>query len=241
MMHQLKLSNFARSPDLFEEVIRRAPAVPEAHAWLAVKYVMSIFNGWSSSQLKETDIALDCPARALDLEPETSFAPTIDGVVNNNLLLRMDAAQDRFDAAFDRNPNESMAWLLSGVLCAYRDNGADAVARTEKAMRLSPLDPFGHFFDSLASTAYVAAERWDRALEVADRSIAKNDRHLSTLRVRICALPYLGRTDGTRKAAADLLRRQPGFSIFTYRRSHPAAHFKVGGHMTAAFTSAGIP
>ena len=241
MMHQLKLSNFARSRDLIEEVIRRAPRVPEAHAWLAEWYVMSIFNGWSDNSLRDTGVALDCTARALDIDPNNTFALTIDGVVNNNLLMRLDKASERFDAALDLNPNESMAWLLSGVLSAYRDDGADAVRRTARALRLSPVDPFGYFFDSLASTAYLASGEWANALTLADRSIAKNDRHLSTLRTRICALHYLGRAEEAQAAAHDLLRRQPDFNIASYRRSHPAANFKFGQNVTAAFAAAGIP
>lgn len=241
MMHQLKLSNFARSRDLIEEVIRRAPREPEAHAWLAEWYIMSIFNGWSDNSLRDTGVALDCTARALDIDPDNTFALTIDGVVHNNLLMRMDKASERFEAALDLNPNESMAWLLSGVLEAYRDQGADAVLRTEKALGLSPVDPFGYFFDSLASTAYLAAGDWEHALMLADRSMTKNDRHLSTLRARICALHFLGRSEEARTTAADLLRRQPDFTVSSYRRNHPAAHFKIGQNLTAAFTAAGIP
>ncbi|MGV8986565.1 MAG: hypothetical protein ACOH2H_09800 [Cypionkella sp.] len=241
MMHQLKLSNFARSRDLIEEVIRRAPRVPEAHAWLAEWYVMSIFNGWSDNSLRDTGVALDCTARALDIDPNNTFALTIDGVVNNNLLLRLDKANERFDAALDLNPNESLAWLLSGVLHAYRDEGVSAVERTEKALRLSPVDPFGYFFDSLASTAYLAAGDWTHALELADRSMSKNDRHLSTLRARLCALHFLGRTDEARSVGEDLLRRQPDFTVSSYRRSHPAANYKIGHNLTAAFSAAGIP
>lgn len=240
LMHQLKLSSFARSRDLIEEVIRRAPRVPEAHAWLAEWYVMSIFNGWSDNSLRDTGVALDCTARALDLDPENPFALTIDGVVNNNLLMRLDKAGERFDAALEINPNESMAWLLSGVLSAYRDEGQDAVQRTERALRLSPMDPFGYFFDSLASTAYLAAEDWSRALALADRSMGKNDRHLSTLRARLCALHFLGRDVEAREVAADILRRQPDFNVTSYRRNHPAANFKIGQNMVAALVAVGI-
>ena len=77
--------------------------------------------------MKDIGLALDCTARALDIDPENSFALTTDGVANNNLLMRMDKAQQRFDAALERNPNEAMAWLSSGVLSAYRDDGADAI------------------------------------------------------------------------------------------------------------------
>ncbi len=240
LMHQLKLSSFARSRELIEEAIRRAPRAAEAHAWLGEWYVMSVFNGWSTDRARDTQLAQDCTARALDIESENSFCLTIDGVVNNNLLMRLDTAGQRFDAALERNPNEAMAWLLSGVLCAYRDDGAEAVARVEKALRRSPLDPFGYFYDSLAAAANIAAENYPRVLELADRSLLKNDRHLSTLRAKICALHHLGRAQQARDVANELLRRQPDFSLADYRRGHPAADQKFGRNVTDALFAAGI-
>jgi len=241
LMHQLRLSSFARSRELIEEAIRRAPRAAEAHAWLGEWYVISVFNGWSTDRSRDTGLALDCTSRALDIEPENSFCQTIDGVVNNNLLMRMDTARDRFESALDRNPNEAMAWLLSGVLSAYRDDGANAVTRVERAMRLSPIDPFGYFYDSLASTAYLAAEDFEKTLELADRSLAKNDRHTSSLRVRIAALHHLGRAEEAQETAAHLMRRQPDFTVEAYRRSHPAADFKIGRNVIAALAASGIP
>ncbi|MDO8312349.1 MAG: hypothetical protein Q7T25_10440, partial [Sideroxyarcus sp.] len=90
LMHQLRLNSFARSRELIEEAIRRAPRAAEAHAWLGEWYVMSVFNGWSTDRSHDTAMAQDCTARALDIEPENSFCLTIDGVVSNNLLMQMD-------------------------------------------------------------------------------------------------------------------------------------------------------
>lgn len=240
LMHQLRLASFARSRELIEEAIRRAPRAAEAHAWLGEWYVMSVFNGWTTDRARDTQLAQDCTARALDIEPENSFSLTIDGVVNNNLLMRLDTANTRFDAALAVNPNESLAWLLSGVLSAYRDCGAEAVERVETALRRSPMDPFGYFYDSLASAAHIAAGNHARALELAERSLMRNDRHLSTLRAKICALHYLGRTDEARLAAAELMRRQPDFSLAAWRASHPAGNGSLGQLVTQALSAAGI-
>ena len=240
LMQQQKLSSFARSRELIEEAIRRAPRAAEAHAWLGEWYVNSVFNGWSTDRARDTLMAQDCTARALDIEPENSFCLTIDGVVSNNLLLRMDTAGQRFEAALGRNPNESMAWLLSGVLFAYRDDGAEAVARVETALRRSPLDPFGYFYDSLAAAAHIAAGNYARVLELADRSLAKNDRHLSTLRAKICALHHLDRPAEARAIAAELHRRAPDFTLATYRQSHPAADQRFGQNIMDALQAAGI-
>lgn len=240
LMHQLNLNSFARSRELIEEAIRRAPRAAEAHAWLAEWYLMSVFNGWSVDMGGDTNLARDCTARALDIEPENSFCLTIDGAVNNNLLMRLDTAEDRFDAALDRNPNEAMAWLLSSVLFAYRDQGEDAVKRADRAMRLSPLDPFGYFYESLAATSHLAAENYGRVLELAEKSFAKNNRHLSTLRVRICALHNLGRHEEAKRCAQELMQRQPDFRIDAYRRNHPAAENNIGKNVIAALVASGI-
>ena len=72
--------------------------------WLAEWYVMSVFNGWSTNQQRDTDMAIDSTARALDIDPENAFCLTIDGVVNNNLLQRLDVAEQRFETSAATKP-----------------------------------------------------------------------------------------------------------------------------------------
>lgn len=241
LMHQLRLASFARSRELIEEAIRRAPRAPEAHAWLAEWYVMSVFNGWSTDRARDTMLAQDSTARALDIEPENPFCLTIDGVVHNNLLMRLDTAGSRFDRALDLNPNESLAWLLSGVLEVYRDRGDEAVRKVETAMRRSPMDPFGYFYASLAASAHFAAGDYLRALDLADASLARNDRHSSTLRVKIASLHHLGRQAEARAAAAVLRQRQPEFTVASYLANAPAAHAASVRAVSAALSLSGIP
>ncbi|MFN0113859.1 MAG: hypothetical protein ACKVPY_04200 [Paracoccaceae bacterium] len=240
MMHDQRLTAFARSRELIEEAARRAPNAPEPSAWLAEWYVMSVFNNWSTDVAADIGRALDHSSRALDLDPDNAFALTVDGVVHNNLTLRLDLAGDRFEAALDRNPNEAMAWLCRGFLSAYRDGGVRAVEMVEKARRLSPLDPFGYFYDCFAASAYLSLGDYATALTLADQSLAQNRRHPSTIRARICALHNLGRVQEARAAAAGLLTVQPGFTLDGYRRSHPAAGFKLGRDVIAALAASGI-
>lgn len=239
-MHQLRFANFVDSRNLIEEAIRRAPQTAEAHAWLAEWYVMSIFNGWSANRDHDTQQAVDSTARALDIDPDNAFCMTIDGVVHNNLLQRLDIAEERFGSALRLNPNESMSWLLSGVLHAFRDEGGEAVSRVERARNLSPIDPFGYFYDSLSASAYLADEDYEQALLYADRSLALNDRHFSTLRARICALHYLGRDQDARTTASELMRRMPNFTVDGYLREHPASDHKLGRNVATAMRAAGI-
>ena len=215
LMHHPSLRDFARSRELIEEALRRAPNAAEAHAWFGKWHILSVFNGWSTDPAKDTKRAIDCTARALDISPDNAFCLTIDGFAHNNLLRRMDIAGARYDAALRRNPNESLAWLLSGALHAFRDEAGPAVAAAEKARRLSPIDPFQYFYESLGSSALLSAGRYAEALDLAERSLQRHDRHVSTLRAKITALHYLDRPAEARAVAIQVLRRHPGVSRST--------------------------
>jgi len=241
LMHRPALRDFARSRELIEEALRRAPNAAEAHAWFGKWHILSVFNGWSTDPANDTRIAVDSTARALDINPENAFCLTIDGFAHNNLLRRMDIASVRYDDALRRNPNESLAWLLKGALNAFRDEAAPAVVAAEKARRLSPIDPFQYYYESLSSTALLSAGRYGEALDFAERSLLRHHRHISTLRTKIVALHHLGRDAEARRAALDLLARQPGFTVAAYRRNHPAADYNFGKRAAEALSAAGIP
>lgn len=241
LMHQPTLRDFAKSRELLQEALRRAPRVAEAHAWLGKWYVLSVFNGWATSPQVDTNHAIDATARALDIDPDNAFALTVDGFAHNNLLKRIDIAASRYNEALRYNPNEALSWLLKGMLHAFTDKADDAVDSVEKARLLSPMDPFGYYFDSLSASAYLSAGEYSRALDFARRSISTNNRHLSTLRAMITALYFLGRMEDAKKAGEELMRRQPNCSVAQYLREHPAADYQLGKNVAEALTAAGIP
>ena len=239
-MHHPTLHDFLRARQFLDEAAARAPKSAPVHAWLGKWYVLSIIKNYTADRAADTQQALDCTARALDLDPQSSFGLTVDGFINGNILKNSEEAERSYQAALDINPNESLAWLLRGSLLAFRDEGTSAIRATSMARALSPIDPFGYYFDSLASSAHLAAGDYARALALADRSIAANDRHISTLRTRIAALHALDRGDDARVAAQDLCRRFPDFQLADYRSTHPSAQNKTGRLVIEALRVAGI-
>ena len=123
---------------------------------------------------------------------------------------------------------------------AFKDEGGAAVHAATKARSLSPIDPFGYYYDSLTSTAYLSDENFEAALDYANRSLTTNDRHLSTLRAKITALQNLDRGDEARETARQLLSRSPEFNLETYRRTHPSAEMKLGQRVIEAMQASGI-
>ncbi len=241
LMHRLSARDFEHARNLLQTLIDRAPRQSIPQAWLAKWHVLRVQQGWSADPGQDRQLALRCTRQALDTDPDCSLALVIDGLVHTNLLKRLDIAQERYNRAIAANPNDSLAWLLKGTLHAFMDQGQQAVENTELALKLSPLDPHRYYYDSLAASAHLTAGHYDRALELARRSLCANGSHTSTLRVMTVAQWELGQTDEARKTAQELLRLEPGLTTDGYLRRAPSAPFKIGKKIAEVLRQAGIP
>lgn len=241
LMHRPVLRDFARSRQLIEEALARAPDTPEVLAWLAKWHVFSVFNGWSLDVEQDTQRALDLAARALDVSPDNAFCLTIDGFAHSNLKRRLDVAEQRYSAALASNPNEALCWLLKGAMHTFKDEAGPAVEASEIARSLSPLDPFSYYFDAHRAGAYLCAGDYETAFSLADSAFTKNNRHLSSLRIKIFAAYHAGKDELLPELGRQLLQRQPDLTIEAYTRSHPSAGSAMGERMKRALIAANIP
>jgi len=241
LMHRNSPSDFERAQQMLEHLINRSRRHPLPHAWLAQWHVLRVQQGWSTDPAKETRLALDCTKRALDSEPDCALALTAEGFVYTNLLHQLDTGFQRYEQALSINPNDSLAWLLQGTLHAFRDEGEAAMAGTERALKLSPLDPLRYFYDSLAATAALSAQDYVRASELARRSLRANRSHTSTLRAMIVAEAQLGRTHLAAQAVHELLRLEPGFTVRGFLDRSPSNWSAFGQRCAQALRVAGVP
>lgn len=240
LMSRSRLLDLAKSRELLEEAHRRAPHAAEPCGWLSKWCVLSVFNGWSTDVEADRQRGIDYAARALDRSPDNSFCLAMDGLVQGNLSKRLDLAEHRFHAALSANPSEALSHLLLGTLHAFRDQGAEAIRLTEKARRLSPLDPFRYYYDALSAAAYGSAQEYEKALSFAENSLLLNPRHTSSLRAKIVALHKLGRREELLAAGQQLRAISPDLTVSGYLRSHPAADFKFGKESAASLRAAGF-
>jgi DNA-binding SARP family transcriptional activator/TolB-like protein len=241
LTHRTAPNSFTRARTLLEVLTERLPHHPLPQAWMAQWHVMKVSQGWADDVAAEGRLALDCARRAIDSDPNCSIAIAMDGWVHTHLLKRFDIAAERFEVAVEVNGSDSMAWLLKGTMHSFLGQGEEAVQAAERALQLSPIDPRRSYYDCLAAAAYVAANSFDRAIELSRRSLRVNRLHSSTLRTLICSLALSGRVDEARQVAADLLRLEPNLTIKSYLSRHPAASFWTGKAWAEALRSAGVP
>jgi tetratricopeptide (TPR) repeat protein len=241
LMHRGVADDFNRARDMLEVVIERARRQALPHAWLAKWHVLRFNRGWTDDRSGEANVALECTRRALDADPECSLALTIDGFAHTNLLKQLDVAQQRYALALSVNPNDSLAWLLKGTLHAFEGEGEEAVDATERALRLSPLDPLRYFYESLGATAALSAGRYERAVELAQRSLRVNRTNTSTLRALAIAQSLLGNVEAARLTVGEVLAIEPTLTVQRYLERSPSGAYKTGKIWSEALRQAGLP
>jgi adenylate cyclase len=124
---------------------------------------------------------------------------------------------------------------------AFRAEGKEAMAATQRGLKLSPLDPQRYFFEALAATAALSAKKWERAIVHAQHSLRANRTHASTLRAMAIAQWELGRADEARKTVQELMKLEPNLTVTKYLQRSPASGYETGRIWSNALRKAGVP
>lgn len=241
LMHRGSWVDFERARGLLDALIDRAGREAVPLAWLAKWHVLRVQQGWSTDERAEAAAAQQSARLALEADPHCTLALTMDGLVNTHLAKRLDVAEARYAQAIAANPSDPLAWLLKGTLHAFRGEGQQAVADTQKALQLSPLDPHRYYYDSLAASAFISAEDYEAALLLARRSLRANRSHTSTLRVQVVAQVRLGMLEDARVSAQNLLALEPGLTVGRWLQRSPSGGYAVGRNFADALREAGVP
>jgi TolB-like protein/class 3 adenylate cyclase len=241
LMHRSSTADFGRAGAMLEHLVERERRHARPHAWLANWYALRVTQIQTASPRDDTLRALEHARRALEQDSQCSLALAIDGVLQINLVKDFDAAQRRFDAALDANPNEALAWLFKGLMHAFKGEGAQAEQASERALGLSPLDPLRYYYDTLAASAALGAANYERAIELARRSLRANRTHPSTFRALAIAQAMAGHDVDASETVASLLTLTPNYTVSDFK---VLSGFSVGplrDTFADALRSAGLP
>jgi TolB-like protein len=114
------------------------------------------------------------------------------------------------DRAVALNPNSHPAWNARGWVHRNAGLPEEAVQSFERAIRMSPVDPF-----PFAGMGYALIElrRFDEALIAGKKALRLAPSFPAAIRCLASAFAHLGRDDESREAAACLLGVDPAFTI----------------------------
>lgn len=241
LMHRQSRSEFDRARALLEHLVERHPRHAEPRAWLAKWFALAAAQGWRQEASAAAVEAKRHVESALNCEPSHSLAWAMKGLLQGYVDADFGAAEEAHEESLRHNPNESLAWLYLATLKGWRGERDAAVEAAEQALSLSPLDPLRYYFDSLAGAAMLGARRYERAIELSQRSIRSNRAHLSTFRVLTMAQALSGDESAARDTARELLRHDPAFNVQRFLQVSPWRMSPDVEILGEALKSAGIP
>jgi len=243
LMHRASFKEFDQARRMLERLMEmhRRHALP--YAWMAKWYVLKAAQGWSVDPKREASAALASCAKALEYDNQSALALAVTGQVQGYLNKDLDTAENYYHQALACNPNESLAWLWLGMNSGFKGDNHDAADATERALLLSPLDPLRYYYESLAASACVAAQRYERTIELAEHSLRLNRTHSSTYRALAIAQALSGKEDESRRTIRQLLVLEPTFTVTRFLQRMPGASTAPGyaNKLAEALRSAGLP
>jgi tetratricopeptide (TPR) repeat protein len=220
-MYRLERDSFLNARRLLELSLRADPGSSVAHGWLAYWDLLYVGQGWADDPNASTAEAARLAERAVMLDPGDARALTLAGHVRGFLGKHPDEASALHERAIALNPNLALAWCFSGLANSYMGQHEEALRRISIALRLSPSDPHGFFFDTSLTLAHLMRGDYANAVEAGRRSIEINPFFSSAYKAYLAALGQLDRTREAAKVLPRLLALEPGFSVEQAVRRSP--------------------
>lgn len=213
LMLRLDGGDFAQARGLLQRAVAEDPGYAPAWAHAAYWHLLRIGQGWSTDIAADNAEAVRCAAAALQRDEGYALALAIRGHMLSFLERDFGAAAALLDRALEAGPNCALAWSFASGTSGYLGDGATAVLRAERAMRLSPRDPFAFRHEHMLSQAHYINGNFEAAVEWGERAARHNQRMTSNLRTLTAALVAVGRVERAREVAAQLMAVEPGFRI----------------------------
>jgi adenylate cyclase len=198
---------------LLDEARKADPGYARATAVAAWALAQHVIYNWASdveTARAEGRRMIDAAAGEVGDDPT---ALTALATATTLLLGDLKRAGHFADRALALDPNNAWAWTRRGFITAYSGHPEEAIAAFERAIALSPLDPFS--FNSYIGLGFAnfALKRYDEAASWTER--AMRERGGMTWAYRDLAAFYAqgGKMVEARQAIQDLAAARPGLTV----------------------------
>ena len=226
-----------KAREMFEKAIELDPAYARAYTLLGWHF-FDAWRVWGESRSENLARALELGEKAVSLDP-TDPAPFVLIAQVHQFSRRFDAAREAADKALALNPNDPLILGNLGSMFRYAGRAEEAVALVERAVRLDPYHP-PNYMEWLAH-AYFQVGRYEDCVKAAERGIALNADYVALyLNLTQCHVG-LEQMEEAQKAAAEMLRTNPRFTVGAYVDYAPFTNEDDREMSAAPLRQAGVP
>jgi TolB-like protein len=223
---------------LLEKAITIDPNYGQALGVLATSHTFSAHMGWAD-MATIVPIAERAALKSIEADSEDPWAHHALGSV---LLFkrRFEDSLAAFESALGLNPNFSLAQGYYGLALSYCGRWQEGCVAAQRALRLSPRDPFSAIFCGIAAYSHFVGRNYDEAIRLASEAIRQRSDFVGGHRVLTAAAGMAGRDDLASTALLELERAQPNISLGWLVSHMPIRYEADREHYLEGFRRAGL-
>jgi adenylate cyclase len=232
---------YEKARALIDAALEIDPDYGQALSYAAWCRAFSVFFNWSEVEENDRKDGLAMARRAIEVDPED--ATTLRMVANVIAILSRDheTARGHIDKSLKYDPNSPFGWACRGWINVWDENPEDAKQDFEKALRLSPLDPWAFHFANGMTFALVGLGEYEAALPWARQAARDMPGWIATQRGLALTHGHLGNTEEAAEAAKRILEIDPDFTISRFEKSSPFIGGPVQQRLFDGLRKAGVP
>jgi adenylate cyclase len=195
---------------MLEKSIELAPQYAAAYAWLGWTYHLGFFFRWDKDPTRSQERSFELAQRAVALDD--SLSVTHWSLSNAYLFKRQhEQAITEIERAIALNPSHAVLHLALGLTLVFAGQPEEGIGWMKRGMRLDPRNPV--FYLQNVGWAYRVAGRCEEAIASLKQVLSLAPAFIpSRANLAICYIE-LGREEEARAEAAEVLRRNPSFSV----------------------------
>ncbi len=238
LMYRLNLDDFNRALPLLKQAIDLDPNYAKAYAMAAKWHGLTFGQGWSADPQKDAAETDRLASEAINRDSGDALALALCGHHKAFLFRDYDRAIALFDRALAAGPNSALAWTLSSPTFSYIGDATMAIARAERGLRLSPLDPDAFWYQTALTLAHYASGNYPEAVDYGRKVAAAKPIFTANLRFLAASLAALDRSGEANEVAHIILQLEPNFRAKSFANGYAfrdeARRERFGAHLIKA-------
>jgi len=223
---------------LLEKAVAIDPSYSQALGLLASSRAFCAHMGWENMAVA-LPIAEKAARTAIQIDHEDPWSHEALEFVHL-FARRFDDSLAEFELALRLNPNFALAQGLYGLVLSYCGRWEEADLAANRALRLSPRDPFSAIYYGIAAYAQFLGRNYDKAMQLAREAIRQRSDFVGGHRVLVAAAGMAGDSDTARGGLQELRRAQPNISLTWLREIMPIKRDDDREHYLEGFRRAGL-
>ena len=228
---------------LFDAALERDPEYGLALAMKAWGLAQRTAYLWSDTPKHVRAEATQLAKHAAEFAGEHVLTLVAIGAAISMCSEDVDRASEVIAQALRIDPNNAWGWMRKGYIHVYSDDGAEARAAFDRAIELSPLDPYMHNMVVGQGMAEFRRQNYEEAAKLIEQSMSMGPGAQWAYRPLISIYTVLGRDEDVTRVSKAFFEAHPGITLKHILDSLPPT-FSLGGYFPVYFDGlrkAGVP